>query len=331
MPNKRHSRVTGDSDRKFGETPGLGRVTRTPQSAVQGNGVRRRDSKSRRHRNRLNFLWTAVIAFCLLLLSVVLLVTYFRNKADAASVAAELDRTAQELAGAFRQRKMPEQPSLGESEALGIARAALSNKDPEAVTSHFILTESTSPAEALRLLGISARKDGEISEYTWLGERFANGQTIGEVIVNMKNGDKLTNRLAQFIIGSDKKWRIDLDSYLRRCVPDWPEILSHKSTDSVVRIFIAEDTYYNGIYADDRIWQAYTMASPDLEQPLFGYVRRDTPQHKTLLRIMAYEDNSHRATLRITAQTDTDAKQFEITGVLSDSWVLGAQDFDKAF
>lgn len=319
-----------DSERKFGEAPLLGRVSRTPGSAAKSRGKRRRSMKRKTKVNVAVVAWTLLVSFVVLMLMLVFLFGYFRNKAQEAADAAMHNETAI-LAAAFSDQKTLEVPSIAEVEALSIVRAALANEDTQALTHHFILGKDTNPEQALATLAGIAENEGEITAFRWLGEKFVNGMVIGEVVTQRQAEDKYSNRLAQLVIGKDGKWRIDLDSYLRKGFPDWPEILSGESPISVVRIIFAADTYYNGIYSDETEWQAYILISPDANETLYGYARRDSPQDKALRKILLADEKIHRAAVEISTNSNAGRRQFEISGVLADNWVIGETRFDESF
>lgn len=332
MPERNFSRnETGDSERKFGEAPILGRVSRTPLSAAEERGKRRRRMKRKTRVNKAVVAWTLLVSFVLLLLMVVFLVSHFRKKAAEAAEASTLEESSRRLANAFSDQKTVELPTIGEVEALAIVRAAFANADPQAMARHFILGENGDPSQALSELAATKGKEGDISSYRWMGEKYVNGGVIGEVVTHRRNGDERSKRLAQLVIGADGKWRIDLDSYLRKCDPSWPQIISGESPISLIRIFVAPDTYYNGIYSEEAQWRVYALVSPDATAPIFGYAKRGSAQDKALRQILRSGGDVHRATVEIIANPEAGERQFEISGVLAESWVMRGTRFDESF
>lgn len=332
MTEKNFSRArSSDSDRKFGEAPILGRLSRSPVSAMKGGGRRRKRLKQKTKVSRAVVTWTLTISFVVLAALIVFLVGYFRNKAEEAIEAANLDEFARDFAIAFSEQKTVELPSLDKTEALAIVHAAFANRDPDAIVGYFVLGETTDPSEALSDLKEISKNEGEISDYQWLGQKFVNGQVIGQMLVEFGNGERRVDRLAELIMCADSKWRIDLDSYLRKSSPGWDAILSGKSETSVIRIFVAIDTYYNGIYSDDTQWQAFSLGSPDVEHNMYGYAKRDSPQIRALRKILGSGEKVHRATVEIRLHPDAGSRQFEISGVLAENWVLGKIPFDESF
>lgn len=332
MPERNFSRAHDDANaRKFGEAPILGKVPRSPGSAVRGTNGKKIRSKRRKKLSRYVLAWTCLLSFVTACVIVVVIVTYFRAKAALPEGEEIGSGMTTDLELAFPDQNTPALPGIKGQDALRITKSALANRDPALVADHFALGEVSDPEEALHLLELIRKHEGEVTAMQWLGEKFYNGGQLGEVVVSMDNGVRPGNRLAQFIAGADGKWRIDLDSYLRKASPDWEKILSGKSATSLVRVFVSTDSHYNGIYADESAWKAYALASPDVANVLYGYAKRGSSQDKALARILSSEEPFHRATLRIAKNPDSQAKQFEISRVVSENWVIGESDFDGAF
>ena len=113
-----------------------------------------------------------------------------------------------------------------------------------------------------------------------------------------------------------------------------------------VRVNVAKDTYYNGPFRDDRQWVCYGMVSPDTEVVMLGYCRKDSPQARAMERIVMDENDlpggmqgglpaaakaPKRATLEVRRVEGAEARQFEITRVLAQDWIVSAKPFDGNF
>jgi hypothetical protein len=235
------------------------------------------------------------------------------------------------LERAFADDHQMEMPPLDSDQALQLVESALSNRDPEMVSNYFRLGLISDPGKALNELESISEREGAVIRTQWLGQKFTNGQILGEVVVYMANDERHVNRLAQLMVGSNGAWRIDFDSYLRKVSPAWAAILSGESSLSIVRVFIADDTYYNGIYSDDSKWKAYALASPDAPDVLYGYAERGSRQDRALAQILASEEKLHRTTLEIKTHSENGSRQFAISRVIADNWVIGTKDYDETF
>lgn len=332
MPNEKLSRIQAGTDsRKFGEAPILGKVPRSPASAVRSPKGKVFRKRRRKKLSKAVIAWTCLIAFVSACVLAVIIAAYFRAAATPFEAPPGSSTYPTELEDLFFDEKSSDMPTLDPEQALGIVKAAFENRDPAFVADHFLLDSLTDPNEALRVLAHVRETEGDTTSMKWIGEIYCNGMHRGQVVLFMDNGERQRNRLAQLLVGNDGRWRIDLDSYLRIVSPDWKTILSSQSGTSLVRVFLAPDSYYNGIYADESEWRAYALASPDVEDILYGYAKHGSSQHKAIARILSSEHPPHRATLRILKNPESGARQFEISRVVAENWVVGDNDFDEAF
>jgi len=231
----------------------------------------------------------------------------------------------------FEDVKNSDLPDLESEQAIKIVTQALENRDPSRIRDFFILENGDSPEEAMEDLIRISDADGEMSRIEWLGLGFSNGSTFVQVMVYTTIDADEKARIAQFAAGSDGKWRINLDAYLRKCVPPIEEVVLGKSVTSLVRVFVAEDSFYNGMYYDETEWRVYALASPDITDVLYAYVKRESSQDKALRSIIDNEEIVHRATLNIIKHPNSGPRQFEISRVIAENWIVGAKDFDESF
>ena len=101
-------------------------------------------------------------------------------------------------------------------------------------------------------------------------------------------------------------------------------------------VILAKDSYFNGPFKDDGKWQCFGMASPDTDKILLGYCRKDSPQAHALSRVFYQEADAQnmqnrlkRATLELQRPEGAETRQFEITRVLAEDWVLTDREFDE--
>lgn len=332
MPEKNFSHARDDANtRKFGEAPILGKVSRTPSSAVRGTNRKKVRGERRKKISKYVVVWTCLLSFCATCIILLAIVTYFRTMTSLPEGAAIGAGVATNLELAFTEQKTPALPSIEAQDALRITKSALANRDPLLVTEHFVLGEVRDPKEALNLLELIKKHEGEVTTMRWLGEKNFNDIHRAQIALLLKNDERQHIRLAQLVPSSDGKWRIDLDSFLRFVSPNWETILTAKSGTSLVRIFVAPDSYYNGIYADESLWTAYALSSPEVTNLLYGYAKRGSSQEKALKRILASEEPFHSVTLRIKKNSESGPRQFEISRVVAENWIIGESNFDESF
>jgi hypothetical protein len=130
-------------------------------------------------------------------------------------------------------------------------------------------------------------------------------------------------------------WKIDFEALARTVRPPWPDLLEGRASEGQVRVIVAPDSYYNGVFSDESQWLSFGLASPDISQILVGYCRRDSAQAKAMQEILKSMDDApaagrqiKRATLAIRRPTGAEPRQFEITRVLAEDWIVSERPFD---
>jgi hypothetical protein len=237
---------------------------------------------------------------------------------------------------AIQRHKVSEYPSPSEQEALDLVKIALAVRDPAQADSYFRLGQ-TEPAAVVSFLEGMGSLDGGITDYQWLSSMDANHLLIdGVLVITAKDGTP-RNRLALLTPDERGVWKIDFEAFARTVRPSWEELLAGEGGSGVVRVILAKDSYFNGPFKDDGTWLCYGMASPDSDKILLGYCRKDSPQaHALSLVFHQAEDAKNvysrlkRVTLELRRPQDAEARQFEITRVLAEDWVLSERAFDES-
>ncbi len=313
--------------------PTSGRVARIP-----GTGIPK-VSGSRRHRredwgwissgNRSKALrtWTLLLAgVALLLLGVVLwlwLMPKIISKEELAARTVVSDESRVRVAARF--------PSPSEADSLALVKHALTIRDP-AVVERYFRTGASTPAEIVGFLKGLEAGDGTISGYEWLSSLDVNRLLIDGVVVNFKAKSGPRSRLALLTPDEAGKWKIDFDAFARTVKPTWSEILEKSPETAVVRVYVMKDSYYNGPFRDEKQWVCFGMASPDTDTMLLGYYRVGSPQAAAMDWMFSKGDtNISRATLELRRVEGAEARQFEITKVLAQDWIVDEVPFDEGF
>jgi|TARA_B110000037_G_scaffold215411_1_gene272752 hypothetical protein len=319
------------SVRKIGEAPNLGRVLRSPQSGTTKKRGGLTSAGRKRRRKRIIMKWSIVFAVISVGIVMFFLVSHFRSLALASKKIVKLAPDTPDLEKIFSDDSELDTETPSEKVSLEFVTSALSNRNPEDVTEFFKLPLDKKPEDVIRILEELEAQEGTVSKTDWLGTAFANGSLMNQVVVHMEKDGRSVNRLAQLVPQPDREWRIDFDSYIRAVSADWESILAGKSSLSTVRVFVALDHYYKGIFSENTIWQAYTLASPDTEEILYAYAKRESPQFRAMQKLLESDEHLHRATLEITSFPDAGKRQFQISRVFAENWVIGEKSFDESF
>lgn len=226
--------------------------------------------------------------------------------------------------------------SPGEDEALALVNEALANRDPEMVESS-MRPGTTEPSKIVEFMKGLATRDGGIQRVSWLSSMDVDGMLMEGV--HVVSGKTAPIAYIAFLVPDDAGvWKMDFEAFARVSTPMWKDFLAGSADRALVRVLVAKDSYYNGPFLDDSLWECFGLAAPELkeclpdgQELLRGYCRKDSPQAKAMERIFKDNARMHRATLEICKTEGADSRQFEIARVLSEEWVLPEVPFDKKF
>lgn len=336
MKDKGISRDVGGRSKKrmAGEAPNLGQVGRMPSTESNG-GIRRRRRRSPEDERSYDsatkpspqqtrtttLVWTVTLGVLGLLLIAVVFVFWLNPLMQ------RRDKVVMNSSPGI----MPEAPGLsglGEEQAIDLTKRALAARDPAEVKK-LMHTDPASAAEVVAFLDSLAAKDGEIVAYDWVARLDTTRTDVEGVLVSFKKDDERRNRLALVSPDVLGNWKMDFAAFARLAVPDWSEFLDAKEGSAIVRVYVAEDQYFNGPFKESDGWRCFGVASPDVPELLFGYCQEGTPQFNAIRRTLTGGTKLMRMTLEIERVQDADRRQFLIKRVLAQDWAVGAVAFDK--
>ncbi len=271
-------------------------------------------------------VWSSVFAVLTLGL-VVISVWTWANKNKGRGAAEALAAEAAKPPGAERVVSQFESP--GEEEALDLVKKALAIRDEKEVPNYFRLGRS-SPAEVVGFLRRLHETEGEPQFFDWLSSMDANGMLLDGVMVTYPSQEDESKRLAFLTPNEKGRWLVDYEAFARVVTPGWKDLLQKGTEQGMVRVLMASDNYYNGPFREEEGWLAFGLASPDIDEILVGYARKGSPQFDSLQRMFGKEVSTRRATLEIRKVEGAGPRQFEISRVLAEDWVLSGSPFDEA-
>lgn len=329
-------------NRSAGDAPSLGRVTRVHGTGLPKDALRRRRRSGgprttkegmpgSPHRKKVIIAWTSVLVAGVLGILAVFFWSWLRPRMNSKSVA----DTAGESAVAMKRHNISAFESPSEEAALELVKQALELRDPSMVEKYF-RPGSAGASGVIAFLSGMEELDGTVAGFQWLSSMDSNGLLIDGVLVSTVKEGTPRNRLALLTPDEAGVWKIDFDAFARTVTPSWDALLANDGGRGLVRVIVAKDSYYNGPFRDESAWVSYGMASPDAGAILLGYCRKDSPQARAMERIIAAEQDEdsrrlNRATLEVRRPDGAESRQFEITRVLAEDWVMGAEPFDTAF
>jgi hypothetical protein len=271
-------------------------------------------------------LWTLVIAAVAMLALGGAFAGWLIANQNRARDTTESDRQA----SVESVRKISVFDSPGEEEGLAMTRKVLAIRDPAGVDV-LIRRGPVSREEVVRVLAALAETDGPLVDEIWLGGIDSNGLQLAGVELGFGDPEQPKPRLAIFTPDERGVWRMDFPAFARLADPPWDKLLADRSiATAVVRVAMVPDNYFNGPFASEEEWEAYGLVSPDTDELVVGYCRRGTPQSRTLWLAGRRADGpAIRMTLQLRRVEGADRRQFQISRVLAEDWVLGERPVDE--
>lgn len=218
-------------------------------------------------------------------------------------------------------------PAINAEQAVALARRALAVRDVAGVAA-LIRPGAASAEQVISFLEGIAENDGTLENLEWMTSTTASELPLERVFASYAKDGQRSNRLALLTPGEDGRWRMDFEAFARWCEPGWSEVLTGHGGPALVRVFVSPDSYYNGAFQDEDGWRCVSMASPDVEELQFAYVKADTPQDAAMRRLLKDSRRSTRAVLRIRHPEGAEPRQFEVLNVVARDWVLGPVSYD---
>ncbi len=298
------------------------------QGRSGGHGRRRPDEdRVRQHQTRrmMVTVWSTVVGVVAFGILAAAFVFWLRPVLQR-----DQDTTAKDrIAAESRTKIAAEFNAPSATETLAIVNRALAVSDPKSVAA-VIRPGTMTHKEVVAKLHELSETEGAVVGRTWLSSVDKNGLSLEGVELTYRKGEKTTKRLAFLTPDKEGIWKLDFPALVRWVDPSWDELLSGSAKSGLVRVKMARDRYYNGPFLEESIWAAYGMISPDLkEELLVGYCKRDSDQYQAMERMgLGAEGVVVRATLELRRVEGAERRQFEISRVLAEDWVMGEKAFD---
>jgi hypothetical protein len=114
---------------------------------------------------------------------------------------------------------------------------------------------------------------------------------------------------------------VDFKSYARHCSAPWSAVLAGTAPKAdEMRVFLQQGSYYNYAFADEREWLCLLATSPELENPIHLYARKDNPDLLLFLQNPPQQPQRYTIALENTGQGHLN-RQWQLTRVITTGWV----------
>lgn len=323
-------------ERSAGDAPSIGRVSRVPGTG-RAKGSRRRKRKSensrgnrhRKNRHRVVMAWS--ILFVVIALGVMAVAVWFWTADNMNRGSVVEDRGAWE----GKERVKSRFPSPPMDQALSLVKRALRVQSVDEIPRYF-RPGGAKPEEILAFLKNRPQTDGAGDQFFWISSVDANGLLIDGVLVQSSHGERTTKRYALLTPDEAGTWRIDFDAFARPMPHPWQDVVEGRAKESVVRVLVKSDHYFNGRFSKESEWNCYRLTSLGEDIPVYGYCPPGSQQAKALEEALsssdlAVPDEGRRMTLKIARPEGAEAAQFEIQRVLAEDWIVSEKAFDESF
>ncbi len=332
--NKIQRGVQSRNTRAVGEAPLLGRVGRMRNEEAPGIRIRRRSSggiaqRPKRGVSRMSMiLWSSMLFLVtcgVIGTSLFLWVRSQRSVANTAAVKSMLENVR--VASKFA--------SPSEDQALSIVRRALDVKTSSEVEPLFHPGDCR-PEEIVEFVKRLHADGGKTQRYEWLSSMDVDGLLMEGVVVVTERKGVQSEWLAMLVPNDKGVWKVDFEALARTSRPALRDLIEGKVDRSQARLFVAADVYYNGPFHDETAWSCYAMFSPETRELLTddseiirGYCKIGSPQDKAMEQIFAGGSQVRRVIIEIQRVEGAEKRQFQITRVLGEDWVMPPKPLDE--
>lgn len=188
------------------------------------------------------------------------------------------------------------------------------------------------PQEVLAYMQGVPGNDGVVEKISVTQEPDVNGLMVQNAVVMFSDQDgKMRNRLIMLTPGEDGVWRMDFPAFARLAEPSWKDFQTGKADSIVARVYVEKDYYFNGMFADERRWASYAMASPDEEELMIGYCLVGSSTDQALQAILMGSPRAMRATVEIRRVDGAGARQYAIQRVVAQDWVVREPEWEERY
>lgn len=229
-------------------------------------------------------------------------------------------------------------PSLPATQALGVVTRMLDAGSPGELEP-LLHKGAITPDVALQHLKAIRNKVPERTSPKWLGSIDPLSHPIDFVAIPQGLSQPIIVPLTP---DEEEEWKIDFDAMLGHCDPPFPAWIEGNPESGTVRVAAREDTYFNGPFRDEEVWACLVLSHPEGDGSIYGYCRRDGSAFEAIQAIerrnqRASADSgrtsamgsSFRITLSLRSVGGAVARQYRITEVVADDWVVGEQTFEQ--
>jgi len=332
------SNVRAAQTRQPGEAPAIGSVARIHKRSKElqesklgrasrkfGRGKRANPTGNHSH---LTLFWLAMLLLGTCAVIVAGMFLWLRAQSDRRNLAGS---RAQAFVPAGESR-VSRFPPPSEAVAMRIFQGALAARSEESISLYVRETPEVPVGQQISFLAETETRDGSLTQHRWIGTIEHETLQVQAISVHFDKNGRAQSRIAMLVPDSAGNWRLDFPAFARWCDPPIQLIdTADGHPGGRVRVFLQLDNYYNGIFANDREWICFRIDSPDAESSAYVYAAAGSPAHLALFSLLSPNVPTIPVTLEIERREGAEPRQFALTSVLADGWILTDTPFDSTF
>lgn len=162
-----------------------------------------------------------------------------------------------------------------------------------------------------------ARTQERFTKVSEIPQNLASAKATGRFVANFSNGGK---RLVSIRYDESGAGKVDFKCFSRYCSESWENLLAGRvSKAAEMRCLLEVNAYYNFQFADESAWLCLSATSPDFEDVIYLYAKRDDPALAGFIRNPPTVLSRFTVGLEAIDQSHK-RRQFRITQLVSPSW-----------
>jgi hypothetical protein len=127
-----------------------------------------------------------------------------------------------------------------------------------------------------------ARKSEVFTKLSEISQNLGSQESNARFTANFTDGSK---RLVTIKYDENGASKVDFKCYSRYCDTSWDSLLDGSvSKASEMRCILIASDYYNHDFSDESVWLSLLATSPDFEDVIYLYVKRDDPDFAEFLK-----------------------------------------------
>lgn len=168
---------------------------------------------------------------------------------------------------------------------------------------------------------------GDIKKVEWTGVQETNGLSLESALLTYRSGN---TQSVYLIHDKEGVWRVDGESLIQHQTKTWDELGIKGSCTARLRVIIALDYYFNGVFVDEAEWVNVSLSTLDRQHKIYGYVRTKTSTSRAVRELLK-SDSATPVIVEVSRNSSMSPMQFEVKKIIAQGWVESDNEFSAKF